>query len=542
MYKINTKKDKPDTGKLHYTVEQMMRRGIRVAELDKLEKHYLELKDGIAANIYDKFGIKNPNSPKQVTDFIKSLSDRRTETSPGEANDILEICCIQDYKTKEYKWTSNSQALEKLAAIGYDFAADMIDYRIYKKYAESIASVKKFLDGNGLIHPSVNLTKTQRISYKDPALMNIPKALLWNIIAPLKDGDVLYSVDIKNQEPNILLNILQEEELMPALTSEEGLYEYMFKQVYKPEVTMNLLVDTFPDERIYSINELQEMGAVSPAYFMPVKPQSSNVYYNDSKIIEIETICQGYTPGCTIIYPETAKALTEDGEIVEIPIKWNTNTKISKTSDSVIVGELLGCDVRISKAERKEFKTSWLALTYGAAAISIKESCKLIDGGKLYKYFTHLPQMKIYRSNIDRLAKMGVQTINNIFGMPMYADKSTPKELKRSLLDLPIQGTGSAILSLLVEHFNNEMIERGLADKVFIYYTRHDEIIVEASEELVNSMGEKELESMLRDVTEHQVIHESSDGTQTTWVPFKVEINKIEQSEEINKELDIFDE
>ena len=548
MYVINTKRDKPDIGEMLYTVTKMMQRGVKTAELDELENYYLKLKEGTAVTIEEKYGIQNPNSPKQIVAFISDLSRKRTAVSPGETNDIFEICCIEDYKTGEYKWTSNSQALEKLEALGYEFASDILEYRTYKKLAESITSIKKFSDNYGLIHPMVTITKTNRISYKDPALMNIPKALLWRVITPLNENDCLYSVDIKNQEPNILLNMLQETELLPALTSEQGLYEYLFAKVYAPEVTMNLLVDTLPEDRIYTIVELQQGGVVSPAYYMPVKPASSSVYYNDKRIVEIETICQGYTPNTGngvkdgVIYPDTARVALEDGTVANIPVEWDKNTKLKKTTDSAVIGKLQGCEVRISKAERKEFKTSWLALTYGAAAITIKESCKLIDGAKLYKYFTHLPKMKEYRAMIDKAARAGITQINNVFGAPMVTDKTTTKELKRSLLDLPIQGTGSGILALLIKHFNSEMESRGISDKVFIYYTRHDELIIEASNEYIKSIGKEAFEAMLKDIMEHQVIHETNAGELVPWIPFKVEISCIEHTDNKADMLDIFED
>lgn len=548
MYVINTKKDKPDIGEMLYTVTKMMQRGVKTAELDELESYYLKLKEGTAVTIEEKYGIQNPNSPKQIVAFISDLSRKRTEVSPGETNDIFEICCIEDYKTGEYKWTSNSQALEKLEALGYEFASDLLEYRTYKKLAESITSIKKFSDNYGLIHPMVTITKTNRISYKDPALMNIPKALLWRVITPLNENDCLYSVDIKNQEPNILLNMLQETELLPALTSEQGLYEYLFAKVYAPEVTMNLLVDTLPEDRIYTITELQQGGVVSPAYYMPVKPASSSIYYNGERIVEIETVCQGYTPSTGngvkdgVIYPDTVRVALENGTVANIAVEWDKDTKLKKTTDSVVIGKLQGCEVRISKAERKEFKTSWLALTYGAAAITIKESCKLIDGGKLYKYFTHLPKMKEYRTMIEKAARAGITQINNVFGAPMVTDKTTTKELKRSLLDLPIQGTGSGILALLIKHFNSEMEARGISDKVFVYYTRHDELIIEASKEYIESIGKEAFEAMLKDIMEHQVVHETKTGELVPWVPFKVEISCIEHTDDKKAMLDIFED
>ena len=48
-----------------------------------------------------------------------------------------------------------------------------------------------------------------------------------------------------------------------------------------------------------------------------------------------------------------------------------------------------------------------------------------------------------------------------------------------------------------------------------IYYTRHDELIIEVNGEWLKEVGAETVESILKDMLEHQV---------DDWIPFKIEV------------------
>lgn len=513
MYKINSKQEKPDIGYLVATVEQLMQRGIRVTNCEKLRDTCINMRDTIKNDIIERYGIDNPNSPKQVTYALEQLSKK---ISMNSKNDIVNIC----YDKDNDKWTSNGDALEKLADLGYELAQDMLDYRHVKKYAESLESILKAADDNKLIHPIVTLSKTNRINYRDPALMNIPKELLWDIIAPYNSDSTLYSIDIKNQEPGILINMLNAEELKPALESPDGLYENLFKQCFKPFTIAYILNDTLSENRMYSIDEIKQIGTMPPAYYKPIQPITENVYYNDKRVLEIGVVCSNTTKGLEPQLPDTIDISTEDGNIYQIPVIWKDVDKhIKKSYDYELQGELQGLEVRVSKAERKEFKTAWLAISYGQSAFGTKMACKIIDGKYAFNYITKVKELKTYRDMIEKVAKQGTATIGTYFGTKLYVGEYYDwKELKRKLLDLPIQGTGADILSLLVKHFHDEVKTRQLENDITLYYTRHDEVIVEVKNSLIDKIGEEQVETILRDIFEHQV---------DNWTPFHLEVNRI---------------
>ena len=513
MYHIDLTKDKPDVGYMEAMISKLMSRGLRVKDCAKLRDHYNQLHEILKKEFIQKYQISNPNSTKQLSDYLKKLSNSIDISS---TNDIINIC----YDNETGKWTTNASAMEKLADLGYEFASDLMDYRHAKKYAEAVESIMVKADANGLVHPEVTLAKTHRINYSNPGIMTIPKDLLWHMLAPITDGNLLYSVDIKNQEPSILINMVGADELKYALESKEGLYETMFKQCFKPCVTANVLIDTLPDDRVYSNEELREIGTVSPAMYSSVKPQSSEVYYGDKKVVRIETICMGSTKGVYPELPDTVDIELEDGSIVSVEVEWQSADKFfKKSNDYSLNGELKGIDIKLSKAERKEFKTAYIAFTYGASAMTLEESCKSIDGKKVYKYLNGIEAIKNYKSSVDAHVRAGKKVICTVFGTPMYAgDVVNNSQLKRTLLNLPIQGTAADILSLLIKRFYSYTSEHGLEDKLSIYCTRHDELIIEVDKDWHASCGDENVEAVLRDMLEHQI---------NNWTPFKVEVNKV---------------
>lgn len=505
MYHINSKVDKPDIKYLETRVTEMMRRGVSVGDLNALYKRFLDEKDAIASDIQHNYGILNPNSSQQLIKYISGL----------ENAEVYEACCIEE------KWTTNKDALRTLSLLGYQFATDILDYRKAKKYAESIKSMQDALGSDGRVHPQVSLSKTNRINYSSPALMNIPKPLLWHVIKPNKPGNILISADIKNQEPSILINILNAEHLKEALTDNNGLYEHLFTRPFRATAKMHILVTDGHKPGLISNTELAEMGFVPPVYYTPSSPAVTSSYYNNTQIRAIDSTNIIVAPGGKEPeLPDSVVIETVDGKQYNVPVIWDAYDKkqLKKTGIIDCIGELQGIDIRCEGIARKEFKTAWNAMTYGASSFGVKQMCKHIDGDAIYNYFSKIPEFKTYRSNCKKLADNGHQTINTFFGTQLFAGESNPNKLRRVLMDLPIQGTAADILSLLIKHADTEFKTRHLEGLIEIYYTRHDEMIFEVDKAWCDSVGMEKAQDIIRDIIEHQV---------NDWVPFKVEVKEV---------------
>jgi len=392
MYYIDSLFEEPDIDYMVARVKENLRTGIAVHDNTELYNKLLNAQQAAAANMRNIYGIANPNSVPQLQTYLENNMDGYIE----------EICYVNG------KLTTNKDAMQQLAHKGYQFALDLLTYRRAKKYAENIKSIMDATE-DGVVRPIMSLGKTNRVNYREPALMNIPKKLIWNVIAPRKEGNILISVDIKNQEPWILINMLNIEMLRDRLSADDkdGLYNLIFEELY------------------------------------------------------------GKTP---------------------------------------------------SAIERQELKTAWNALTYGATKFGMMSMCKNFDGERLYKFFSSIPELKDYRGKCFAQARRKQQKVETYFGTELYAD-TLGNNLSRVLMDLPIQGTGSDILALLIKHADEEFEDRGIDEYIAFYFSRHDELIFEASREWVEEIGLDAVFTELRDIMEHQV---------DDWEPFRVEIGVVE--------------
>lgn len=507
MYKIDSKVDKPDIKYLEDTVKMMMIRGVNVGDLDLLYARFIAEKDGLASEIKSNYGIANPNSSQQITKYLANIDNP----------EIYETCFIDG------KWTSNKDALGNLSLIGYQFAKDILDYRKAKKYAESIKSMQDAIGSDGRVHPTVTLSKTNRINYSSPALMNIPKPLLWHIISPNKPGNILVSADIKNQEPSILINLLGIESLKEALTSKNGLYEYIFSRAFVSTARLNLLVTPSYKEGPVTNEELASLGYVPPVYYTPDPPSVVSTYYNNEQVRVIDTTSVVVKPGTKredIVLPDKVLIETVNDNQYYLPVIWGgfNEKKLNIQGIIEVTGIIPDMEIRCDGIYRKEFKIAWNAMTYGAGSFGVEKMCKHIDGKRFYSYFSSIPEFKKYRNNCKQHAERGQQYINTFFGTTLNAGGETNAfKLQRVLMDLPIQGTAADILSMLLKN-SNKVIEEKYKGKLEVYYTRHDEMIFEVDKDWVDSIGIDNVLDIIKDMTEHQV---------DEWTPFKVEVKEL---------------
>lgn len=515
MYKIDSSTAKPSADWLYNRVKSMMNQGIKVnnSGISKLFAILQNEQEKFAQDIKVKYHILNPNSSAQIISYMNDLND----------SVVVEVCF------QNGKWTSNQSALQQLADIGYEFAADILGYRKAKKYADSLKAIRDARDNNGFIHPSVSLTKTNRVSYSNPPLMGIPKKLLWDTLEPSKPGNIFISADIKNQEPNILINMQNIQSLKPALTSSMGLYEYIYNSI--PIIgKLNLIVTNGEEPGVMDNSSMSQRPEIPAILYTPLVAPLPDIYINGEAVKLLDVVNFVVPIGTMPDFPKTAKVMTVDGNIYETPIEVDFDlTKASNKKKLNTMG-IITLDIRFtelhatcSKESRKEFKRAWNAMSYGASVIGVQRMCHILDGKFIYDFFANIPELKKYRAECTRLASNRVQQIRTYFGSVLTANEPNPKALKRVLLDLPIQGTAADILSLLVKHFDDQTRADNVADKIWVAFTRHDELIIEVDRLLVEVWGIDRVMSYIRELVEHQV---------DSWEPFKLDITQMVPTDE----------
>jgi hypothetical protein len=395
MYEINSQIDIPDHDFLENALTVCMKeRGLRLSnEIFKLKKE-LELNtDAMAKHILAQYGITNVNSPKQVLSYMMSNYN----------NEKLSVCTNE----RTGKLSSSKENMSLLAERGDTFALDLLKYRKYSKQLEYINSLLGCSDRFGRVFPDVSFGATNRVNYSNPPIMNIPKEILWNVLRPYIDGNYLFSIDIKNQEPCVLINWLGIDSLKSKLTSENGLYFEIYREIFGKE-----------------------------------------------------------------------------------PIS----------------------------AELKELKTSWNALSYGSNLFGITPYCRNIDANKVYEYFTGIKELKNYRGKAYGLASNKVRRCSTYFGTELYPDARQQGQLQRQLMDFPVQGTCSDILALLVKRFYDYLTKHDLSEKLSLYYTRHDELIIEVDGVFFSEKGEESVKCLIGEILNHKV---------DDWTPFKTTITLV---------------
>lgn len=513
MYVVDTAVVKADMNYLFDRVRQMMNEGIKVGNIQKTEDYLNDLIEDLKDEIKSKYGIANPNSSPQVAGFMQELAGK---FSMGTRNDIVSIC----YDIEKGKWSTTKENLGALAELGYEFARDVLTYRSVKKYLDNYKGIREHIGSDGCIHPIVSSTKTNRVTYSEPNLVGIKKDALWNIIVP-KDEKVLYSVDFKNEEPVVLFNLIGDEEMLGALQSEDGLYNYMFKQVFKPVTTLNILLKPGVETHKLTREELLSEMTFSADMFEPKPIGCNSLFYNGEKVVAIETICYTYSGVGKLEPPKTVAIETESGNVYDVEVDWS-NIKVKGSMGSA-TGELRNLYFNIIKSDRNQFKRSWLAYTYGASIRSVaKVYCKTIDGNKVSKYISGIKSFKEYRKLVERAVASGCTSIRSTFGNVIYIDEATEDQQIRTMLNCPMQSTGSDILAVSVKHFDDEVSRLGIADKMNLYFTRHDEVIVSVDKKFAEGSKES-VEQLLKNMFEMQIVVGGK-----PWTPLKVEVEKIE--------------
>jgi len=131
--------------------------------------------------------------------------------------------------------------------------------------------------------------------------------------------------------------------------------------------------------------------------------------------------------------------------------------------------------------------------------LSVEESKELLD-----VYFSKYKKVKFWLDEVGRQAiKQGyVRTLGGrkrMFNLPDKADMDYQKligAVERQGKNMPIQGTSADITKFALVYIYNKIREDGL--DAYLVHTVHDEIVVEAREEIAEDVARLVEEQMIR--------------------------------------------
>lgn len=224
---ILNKTDRVPREELMTYLKKSMEAGIRV-EMPTNELLMAQRRQLDALKVLQtEYRIDNPNSNPQLANYA---------LSSGNAQ-LLSI--VQDPRTGKISFAKENMA--RLLETDIPFAGVLKRYKDATNLLKAINMIMKFQLPNGMVHPTVSLQNTNRISYTEPPLMNIDKKVLWKMVKPRSAGWELWSVDVKNQEPWIFAHLVGDEALTDivreAYMRKESFYKVAFERVYGHPVT-----------------------------------------------------------------------------------------------------------------------------------------------------------------------------------------------------------------------------------------------------------------------------------------------------------------
>lgn len=412
-----------------------------------------------------KYGLKKPDSPKQVEWFLRSFNS-------------LEIAAFM-YDLKKGGWDLTVDALCEVADkfTGIPEIQTLYEYREAMATARSFQTLEKHLKGGDMVHPKAKTTSTNRIMFVEPFLSGLPKHC--KPFAPNNEGSILLSVDVKAQEPNIIVNWFGSPNLKAVASTETDIYAGVAKAAFIPRVKL-----------------IESTGKS----VTPVHQGVAWTWGTGDTLLHIENIHQSSILGT----PKTAVGVFESGLRRELPIKWGNEDK-----KAGIVGELdLTDEIKenmtfsLLHGARDEVKEVWNLLAYGGSLGSAKAHCSILDGDALVDHLKKELRVSSKNENGD--------TQETYFGTSILSDKRLNY---RSVRNRMIQGTGADLMALLIERFYSQARPEG----VDIYLTRYDELVIEVPWAFFNSCGEDAgVKEYFTEVFEHQV---------DDFTPFKVSID-----------------
>ena len=194
-----------------------------------------------------------------------------------------------------------------------------------------------------------------------------------------------------------------------------------------------------------------------------------------------------------------------------------------KASDSgssmykAVYMDIFGHEIESEEAY-DEMKRAWNMLTYGGTLQGLLPRCKVINAETVFNYFKNIKELSDYRGRTFGLAKKMVQSATTVFGTTVFTD-AVGGHLQRSLMDIPIQGTGADILCLITQRIEAELSDMfGGESPIRIYFTRHDELIFDVDRGWQDENGSDTVKGLLKDVCSHRI---------DDWTAFGLDVEQL---------------
>lgn len=531
MLKLNSSTDKPNHELAVQIIEASLKEGIKinVEELNKKIEGCHEEYEKCSKKIYEKYGVANVNSTRQVAELLKRESHKIAQQGLSR-NDVYEI----SYDQRNGKFSTRKEVLLKLEALGYEFASDILDAKRASKNYSVLKGYRDFTGSDECVHPTVSVTKTHRIGLQKPSLMTIRKSLRWKIFKQRSEDMEIVCADIKNEELTILFNEIHATECFDDLLSEEGIYNSTLKKLYSPKAQLVIRIDPSFESRVIEDFEDAVMVDLEHDFDRWIKVKSSACKLDGLKVEAIKTLCFVAKSMSDAKVPTEVEIALNDGEntkVVKTPVKWKKI--ISKDGDKyVFEGELPEVSMDIDPEERKEIKFMFIASIYGISEMGMRETVKHLDIPTFTSFFKSIGEYSRYAKEANRMARDKCKHTYTKFGTKIELEKWELNEsgLARKFMNYPVQGTGADVMAFILENADR-VIKEKYDGKIKIYFSVYDEVVFEVNKQWMKEVGRDKVSEILKDLVEFQI----DDGC-----PARAEIKFIADEVETDSDEELF--
>lgn len=204
MLNFDTSVDKPDHVFMKEKAEEWAKRGFRFDP-----ETWRDMVDIVAEIEQEllKLGLKNPNSDKEVEWFLQSFNS-------------LEIAGAL-YNINRGRWDLSVNALNTVAQqyTGISEVALLAEYKKARATASAFITLTRHLTEDNIAFPKVSTTLTNRVMFVEPHITGLPKII--RPFLPHNPNSVLISVDVKAQEPSLIIYFYGSDKLKDALSSDD---------------------------------------------------------------------------------------------------------------------------------------------------------------------------------------------------------------------------------------------------------------------------------------------------------------------------------
>lgn len=151
--------------------------------------------------------------------------------------------------------------------------------------------------------------------------------------------------------------------------------------------------------------------------------------------------------------------------------------------------------------EINELKELWAILCDGGTKSALdrvsKKNSYTINTDKVNDYFKKNSEIKNWKRVCHKKADNHDHIIITPFGTKIFANYKHSIDLRKQIMSLSVQGTGSDVFVRSIYHYIEDAKNRGLSNDISLYFCVYNDVVLNISKTLLKKQDIKQIESRL---------------------------------------------